>query len=225
MLSPGDAAIRIVFASLLGALIGLERDMHGRSAGLRTHILVAMGAAVFTIISVNIACSAGTSVSDPARIAAQIVTGIGFLGAGVILKDGANIRGLTTAACLWIAAAVGMTAGSGYYLIAGTVALLALFGLVALKYFEKLYRSDSHRVLSITSSLKIEHDAIIDIIKQKHIAVLNTDIERDYLSDTTTVKATLRIKHKLTDRAAKEIIALLESSEIPLKRVEWSEKG
>ena len=98
----GDLIIRMLLASLLGGLIGLERDLHGRAAGLRTHLLVSLGAAVFTILSELVSRnSAGTGImTDPGRIAAQIVTGIGFLGAGVIIKEGVNVRGLTTAACL-----------------------------------------------------------------------------------------------------------------------------
>lgn len=98
--------VRLIVAALLGALIGLERDYHGRSAGLRTNLLVSLGAAVFMILSGLVASfgrtdpGSGIGIPDPGRIAAQVVTGIGFLGAGAILKEGVTIRGLTTAACL-----------------------------------------------------------------------------------------------------------------------------
>ncbi|MFH2038124.1 MAG: MgtC/SapB family protein, partial [Chloroflexota bacterium] len=132
----GEIMLRIAIASLLGGLIGLERDMHGRAAGLRTHLLVSMGAAVFTILSEIISKNANAAgfQADPGRIAAQVVAGIGFLGAGVIIKEGANVRGLTTAACLWGAAAIGMAAGYGHYEIAIFTTAIALVSLVFLKF-------------------------------------------------------------------------------------------
>ena len=123
-------------AAALGSVIGFEREIREREAGLRTHILVAVGAALFTIVSAfgfrDILGSSGPSVLvrlDPSRIAAQIVSGIGFLGAGAIIRQGLSVRGLTTAASLWVVAAIGMAAGAGYY--AGAVLATAL-GLVAL---------------------------------------------------------------------------------------------
>lgn len=112
--------MRLLIAGILGAIIGLERDIHGRAAGLRTNLLVSMGSAVFTLISVNIAHpndpAAASEIlrTDPGRIAAQIITGIGFLGAGTIIKYGFTVKGLTTAACLWLSAGIGMSAGAGF---------------------------------------------------------------------------------------------------------------
>jgi putative Mg2+ transporter-C (MgtC) family protein len=118
-----DLSLRLCVAAALGLAVGFEREIHGHPAGLRTHMLVASGSALFTVLSAygfegvaqNIG---GTSPIDPTRIAAQIVSGIGFLGAGAILKDGVVIRGLTTAASLWATSAVGMAAGAGEYIIA-----------------------------------------------------------------------------------------------------------
>jgi putative Mg2+ transporter-C (MgtC) family protein len=128
----------LLVASLLGGLIGLERDIHGREAGLRTHLLVSLGAAVFMILSEQVARMSTGTFSDPGRIAAQIVTGIGFLGAGAIIKAGVNVRGLTTAACLWTVAAVGMAAGAGSYVLAAVTTVIALICLILLKRFERL---------------------------------------------------------------------------------------
>ncbi|MEN6370621.1 MAG: MgtC/SapB family protein [Armatimonadota bacterium] len=105
--------LRLLLAVVLGGLIGLEREAHGRPAGLRTHILVSLGAALFTIISQSYTGAR----SDPSRIASQIVSGIGFLGAGTIIRQGSIIRGLTTAASLWTTAAIGMAVGAGGSLI------------------------------------------------------------------------------------------------------------
>jgi putative Mg2+ transporter-C (MgtC) family protein len=127
---PWNLIVRILVAAALGGILGLERDIHGRGAGLRTHLLVSVGAALFMILSIRVATFgvvAGldfSKVTDPGRIAAQIVTGIGFLGAGVIIREGFSVRGLTTAACLWVAAAIGMASGAGQYMVASTTTVL-----------------------------------------------------------------------------------------------------
>ena len=115
-----DLSLRLVVAAVLGLAIGFEREIHGHPAGLRTHMLVALGSALFTVLSIRGFGGevAGQAPVDPTRIAAQIVSGIGFLGAGAILKDGIVIRGLTTAASLWATSAVGMAAGASEYVIA-----------------------------------------------------------------------------------------------------------
>ncbi len=125
-----DLSVRLIIASLLGLGIGFEREIHGHPAGLRTHMLVALGSALFTVLSAH-GFEGGTVAApiDPTRIAAQIVSGIGFLGAGAILKDGIVIRGLTTAASLWATSAVGMAAGAGEHVIATVAAAVILVSL------------------------------------------------------------------------------------------------
>jgi putative Mg2+ transporter-C (MgtC) family protein len=115
----GDMIARLVLAALLGALVGFEREAHGRPAGLRTHMLVCMGSTIFTVVSVSFV---GNS-PDPSRVAAQIVSGIGFLGAGTIIRQGNVVRGLTTAASLWTIAAIGMAVGVDWRL--ATFAVIA----------------------------------------------------------------------------------------------------
>jgi putative Mg2+ transporter-C (MgtC) family protein len=124
-----ELIIRLVGAAVMGAAIGLEREHHGHPAGTRTHLLVALGSAVFTELSIYGFTSTSSTPVDPTRIAAQIVTGIGFLGAGAILKYGASIRGLTTAASLWCAAAVGMAAGTGAWILAIAGSVIVIFSL------------------------------------------------------------------------------------------------
>jgi putative Mg2+ transporter-C (MgtC) family protein len=126
-----DLSVRLIVGAALGLAVGFEREIHGHPAGLRTHMLVAVGSALFTVLSAygfgGVTPGAGNLAPiDPTRIAAQIVSGIGFLGAGAILKDGIVIRGLTTAASLWATAAVGMAAGAGEYIISivGTAVIL-----------------------------------------------------------------------------------------------------
>jgi putative Mg2+ transporter-C (MgtC) family protein len=117
-----EIAIRLIVASVLGAAIGAEREIHAHPAGLRTHLLVSLGSAAFSVLSIYFFVSQpapnGSLPTDPSRIAAQVVTGIGFLGAGAIIKYGTSVRGLTTAASLWATAAVGMAAGAGAWLVA-----------------------------------------------------------------------------------------------------------
>jgi len=131
-----DLSLRLIVAAGLGLAIGFEREIHGHPAGLRTHMLVALGSALFTVLSIRgFLGEAGTAPVDPTRIAAQIVSGIGFLGAGAILKDGIVIRGLTTAASLWATSAVGMAAGAGEYvigLVAAAVILVSLWPINAI---------------------------------------------------------------------------------------------
>ncbi len=142
-----DIGIRILSALLLGFAIGLEREMTNKYAGLRTNILVCLGACIFTIISIygfptfadgdNVIVSQATGVRDTARIAAQVVTGIGFIGGGTVLRHGATVFGLTTAATLWIAASIGMACGAGMYLVAIIGTILSIITLVSVRVFEK----------------------------------------------------------------------------------------
>ena len=124
-----DLAFRMLIAALLGAAIGLEREIHEHPAGMRTHLLVALGSAIFTELSIYGFVGTTTAPIDPSRVAAQVVSGIGFLGAGAILKYGTSIRGLTTAASLWTAAAIGMAAGAGEWLIAAVGTAIVIFSL------------------------------------------------------------------------------------------------
>ena len=118
-----ELMLRLVGACLLGGAVGYQREVHGRPAGLRTHILVCVGATLFTITSIMFGRG-----SEPSRVAANIVTGIGFLGAGTIIRQGSTVRGLTTAASLWSVAAIGLAVGMGgqMYVLAGTAAVLVL---------------------------------------------------------------------------------------------------
>lgn len=132
-----DLVIRLLVAAVVGALVGLEREIHGHPAGMRTHLLVALGSALFTVLSAHGFGAGGPGAPvDPTRIAAQIVTGIGFLGAGAIVKEGATIKGLTTAASLWATAALGMAVGAGAHLLGAVATAIVLFSLWPLHWVE-----------------------------------------------------------------------------------------
>ncbi|MHC4569658.1 MAG: MgtC/SapB family protein [Planctomycetota bacterium] len=147
MVWPEDL-ISIILATFLGAGIGLERELSGKAAGLRTNLLICLGAAVFTIISREMAT--GTDEASVTRIAAQIVTGVGFLGAGAIIQDRRGVHGLTTAASIWLVASIGMACGGRFYklaVVASAIAVLALIGLgklaKPLERFSKRNKPDS----------------------------------------------------------------------------------
>jgi putative Mg2+ transporter-C (MgtC) family protein len=125
---------RLLVAAALGGIIGLERELTGKEAGLRTMILICVGSALFTEMSQVLGAGSG---ADSTRIASNIVTGIGFLGAGTILHQGATVKGLTTAATIWVAAAVGMAAGAGDYVRATGTTILVLLILVPLRWWEE----------------------------------------------------------------------------------------
>ncbi len=132
-----DLVFRLLIAAVVGALVGFEREIHGHPAGMRTHLLVALGSALFTILSAHgFRTGPADGSVDPTRIAAQIVTGIGFLGAGAIVKEGATIKGLTTAASLWATAALGMAAGAGAHLLGAVATAIILFSLGPLHWLE-----------------------------------------------------------------------------------------
>jgi len=131
---------RLSVAMFLGVLLGAERITAGKTAGMRTHALVSMGSALFVIVSVLVAtefAAEGGTNFDPLRVAAQIVTGIGFLGAGLIIFTGSKLRGLTTAAGLWVAAGIGMASGFGFYVIATFVTAITLLVFTLLWYVER----------------------------------------------------------------------------------------
>jgi len=225
---PLNLIVRILVAAALGGILGLERDIHGRGAGLRTHLLVSAGAALFMILSTRVATFgvvAGldfTKVTDPGRIAAQIVTGIGFLGAGVIIREGFSVRGLTTAACLWVAAAIGMASGAGLYLVATVTTLLALFSLVLLRRLERFYSKDVYRDLEVRVPNEVDIQQVIEAVKSKEVRIIFFGLERNYETQTTTARMSLRLFQRgNADKLSQLTIKKLEESHLPLKSIKW----
>ena len=135
-----DVLVRLAVAAGLGMVIGIERELREQAAGLRTHMLVAVGACLFTLVSAYGFESSSDATPDPSRVAAQIVTGIGFLGAGAILREGQWVRGLTTAASLWVVAAVGMAVGLGLYWASGVAVVITVVSLWLLRPFRRRLR-------------------------------------------------------------------------------------
>jgi putative Mg2+ transporter-C (MgtC) family protein len=143
-----DDVFSIILATFLGAAIGLERELSGKSAGLRTNLLICLGAAIFTIISKRMLVTEGST----ARIAAQIVTGVGFLGAGALIQDRRGVHGLTTAATIWLVASIGMACGAGFHdlaVVSTLIAIIVLAGLLKLaKPLEKYAKKHKTRQFS-----------------------------------------------------------------------------
>jgi putative Mg2+ transporter-C (MgtC) family protein len=144
---------RLVLAAILGAAIGLERELHDHPAGMRTHLLVSLGSAMFAVISAygysSFFAANPTAQDNPQRIAAQIVSGIGFLGAGAIIQAGRWVRGLTTAASLWATAAIGLAVGSGEYILSLVGTLLIVLSLGPLNWLIARRRGESEQVLRL----------------------------------------------------------------------------
>lgn len=178
-----DFLVRISFALALGFILGLERELTNKYAGLRTHILVCLGACAFTIISIygfpsyadgdNIILNQATGIRDTGRVAAQVVSGIGFIGAGAVLRNGPMIIGLTTAATLWISAAIGMTCGVGMYDVAIITTILSVAVLTLIRVFERkilpvgIKRNKRYKVVIYCNADETEkvHDYLISTVE------------------------------------------------------------
>jgi len=179
-----DVAARLLVAALLGAAIGLEREIHDHPAGMRTHLLVALGSALFTVISifgfVGVLGAGQSTPVDPSRVAAQVVTGIGFLGAGAILKFGTTVRGLTTAASLWTAAAIGMAAGAADYVLAVVGTAIVVFSLWPLNWVEDRIHGPAAEIANMRLELR-RLDAIgriSDAARTHRLDLVSIDTQR-----------------------------------------------
>lgn len=145
----------LLMATLLGGIIGFEREYHGHAAGLRTHILVSLGSALITIISLYGFGDAGiVGGRDPARLVAQVVSGIGFLGAGSIIQTGVDIKGLTTATTLWFVMAIGVAAGAGRFIIAAIATIIALVTLTSLRKIEAYTANKMPKIIMLVAGDK-----------------------------------------------------------------------
>ncbi len=177
--------LRIIVAGLLGGLIGLEREIRAKEAGLRTHFIVALGSALFMIISQY----AFTGRFDAARVAAQVVSGIGFIGAGVIIFQKNVVRGVTTAAGLWVAAAIGLACGAGMYPVATAAAALTVICLEAMHIITNRY---GERLLTVKVTPADNEKLLIMLDSLKKAGM---DIESFSLSEGEAI-IQIRMKHK-----------------------------
>jgi putative Mg2+ transporter-C (MgtC) family protein len=220
-LSNHEFLFRLFLALVLGGLIGLEREFHGRAAGFRTHILVCLGSTIIMIASMQLyeryARFSSESIIrlDPGRIAAGIVAGIGFLGAGVILRSEQTVRVLTTAACIWFVAGVGIVIGIGLYVLALEASTLALFTLFVLKQVERYIHPDYYKRLSITATRQpglppdfVGTKGLLEnarAICQRHkVTIQNYEFLENIAQNLTTI--VLCVKFKLDDEIEEALV-------------------
>ena len=223
VLTEFDMIVRLSLSFLAGAIIGFERSSRRQIAGLRTHILISTGSTLLMLLSIYLTQYYSLSGNgDPGRIAAQVVSGIGFLGAGAIIRLGNNIRGLTTAASLWFVAAVGLAIWSGMFLVAGIAETLGIFTLVVLSFIErKIFPSERYKVLVIsyienTQSTK----EAIDIVKESGITIQSVDVNHGSHDKGTKLRLLVRIP----DSADIESLARSIKSTGNVGKVEIKEK-
>jgi putative Mg2+ transporter-C (MgtC) family protein len=213
MTGQGELLIRLLVGTVLGAVIGYERHLHGRPAGLRTHLLVGLASTTFMLVSTHFVYfqhyTREDLVSvDTSRIAASVVTGVGFLGGGAILRTGLSVQGLTTAAGLWLVAAIGLSAGAGMYTI--SVAATGL-GVVALTVLRRVERKEDD-ILRRRVTLELDESApplaqILGQLSQRGIAVAPAEYDKQV--DERRVQVAFQAR--VAKSRGEELLALLES--------------
>lgn len=219
IISEFDMVLRLLLAAFLSGLVGYEREIHGRLAGFRTHILVCVGSTLIMLTSMHIFdIYRGFAAPDPARIAAQVVSGIGFLGAGTIIRFKASVRGLTTAASLWTVAGIGLAVGSGLYLPAAMTTLIVLMTLFFLNRIEKmLIRKDWYKVLEVETKTGVSQlEAIRSVISDYEIEIKDFEICKSSSGDMI-LKVSLKL---LTSEYDNEILSRMRQLE-GVKKVNW----
>ncbi|MBP5496381.1 MAG: MgtC/SapB family protein [Bacteroidales bacterium] len=209
-----EFVLRLLAATAMGAAIGLEREYHAKEAGLRTHLLVALGSCLFMILSIygfDFMLGREHVSFDPSRIAAQVVTGIGFIGAGTIIFQKQVVRGLTTAAGLWVTAAIGLACGNGMYWVAliATVIVLVSLGLINLyvPYFSQKERQVTFLVEDYTVLTEI-----LESLRKEKITVLNYEMHKDAEENNGKMLVSIEIRMKRYDNF-KEITSILKNFE------------
>jgi putative Mg2+ transporter-C (MgtC) family protein len=219
-----ELLLRIALGTVLGGVIGYERDVHGRPAGLRTHMLVGLASATFMVISTSFVFAQHYRHEDlvevdASRIAASIVTGMGFLAGGAILRTGFAVQGLTTAAALWLVGAIGMAAGSGMYVVAVFVTVVGVLALTIVRRFEdKDGRSTQRRKLDLLLGPGGSVAGISS--KMRDMAVLVTTLAYERSIDEKTQSVTLELRFPQTLDVEKLLETLEAQPEVRRVRVE-----
>lgn len=186
--SSAQAIFKLCLSMMLGAVVGYERKRKGQPAGLRTFSLIAMGATLAMIVSIYVCQEyVGLKNGDPGRIAAQVITGIGFLGAGAIIQMKGSVRGLTTAAGIWMASIIGLAVGVGMYAVSVMATLLILFILVQLENIEKrLEMGSESRIIRLkVHAICTDIKPYVTVLQRNHGHLVNTYVDYDYAADST----------------------------------------
>ena len=198
-ITTSTAAVRLAISFVLGAIIGAERQFRRRDAGMRTFTLICMGSAAAMLISIWIPQTYPNFLNgDPGRIAAQVLTGIGFLGAGAIIQSHGSVHGLTTAACIWVMAVVGLAAGAGMFLAASITTAFTLFVLVSLERLERrMYLDGVNKILTINCSTSTpDLKGIRKILENRSIFIVSLSYEHNYDKNTSTITYKVNVKSK-----------------------------
>lgn len=192
-----NATFRLVLSLLLGSIVGLERKRKGQMAGLRTFALISMGATLAMLLSIYVPQEyLGLKNGDPGRIAAQVITGIGFLGAGAIIQMKGSVRGLTTAAGIWMSATIGMAVGVGMYAVAVVATMLVLFILMQLESIEHRIHvgSDSRTVRLKLRGIVTDIERYREELRHHHVTLSNFYVEYDYTENLTRLNLMVLVK-------------------------------
>lgn len=206
----GMAAQRLIVAALLGGVIGIERQIKHRPAGLRTNMFMCFGSALFTIVS-GLMSGGG---SEDTRIAAQVVTGIGFIGAGVILHSGASVQGVTTAATIFVVAAIGMCAGAGLMFPATIATVLVIFGLLVLGLLEQhVFGRTVSTAYQVASTDSQELYAILTGVEQGRHAKL-VDVRLSHHDESSQIEFTLEAEQAVHDQLRQKLSSEFDSHKI-----------
>jgi putative Mg2+ transporter-C (MgtC) family protein len=214
MLSTPELVLRLALGALFGGIIGYERQVHGRPAGFRTHMLVCIASVLIMEVSEYFHYLAEQDPSyvriDPGRIASGAITGVGFLGAGVIIKTGVTVHGLTTAACLWMVSAIGLALGTGLYTAATVSFAITLFALLVLRYVERATSKTVFKFLSVSAGGRVSEGRIDETLKRHGATVFNTDYEKDMASGELTLHYTIAISDASSVRQVLEELSSVE---------------
>lgn len=211
-----DITLRLAIAMLLGGVIGFEREYRAKDAGFRTHFLVALGSALFCIVSQY---GFGFELKDSSRVAAQVVSGIGFLGAGTIIFQKNVVRGLTTAAGLWVTAAIGLACGTGMYLPAVVTTLMVLIGLEILSVIIPRV-STSVVILSFSATSQESVKKAVREIRRNCLDIISYELKEHKTSQGVIFEANLSMKVKRDNRNEKLIEYLNEFDDVTISSVE-----
>jgi putative Mg2+ transporter-C (MgtC) family protein len=215
----GSVILNLLLAALFGSTVGIERYIHGRPAGLRTYLLVCVAFASIAILSgklvlVNGSFPLGGMRTDPGRLMAGGLTGIGFLGAGIIIRGGLTIHGLTTAAGIWGISVVGLAVGSGCYELAVTLYGITLSSLMGLRYVEPLLKKEAYKILEISIRKPgLSQEFMGDLFRRKHLRMVGWDVSEDRSAQVRVYQFTLSGKTEDSFHAAYQELSSLEAIE------------
>jgi putative Mg2+ transporter-C (MgtC) family protein len=211
MISTFDIIIRITLTVLLTGLIGAEREWSGRPAGLRTHILVGVGASLVMLISMY--GFAGTN--DPARLAAQVVSGIGFLGAGAILRDKGDITGITTASTIWITAMIGLAVGNGFYFGAVFATGIVIFTLIGLRFIERYINHQTKTMTIIGDDTKPLMTKIVEICDRNELNMTHIKAKVISYGKVDALRLTASLSRDVKEEIIKIVVKEIEEQVMP----------